>query len=98
MTYLGADLPAEDIAEAAARTGARAAALSVIYPAGDPALRDELRRLRTALPKNIALVVGGAASSTYGAVLDEIGAVRLNDLTHFRAHLRTLGRSRRRRR
>lgn len=98
VTYLGADLPAEDIAEAAARTGARAAALSVIYPAGDPALRDELRRLRTALPKDIALVVGGAASSTYGAVLDEIGAVRLDDLTHFRAHLRTLGRSRRRRR
>ncbi len=98
VTYLGADLPAEDIAEAAARTGARAVALSIIYPAGDPALRDELRRLRTALPKKIALVVGGAASSTYGAVLDEIGAVWLTDLPHFRAHLRTLGRTRRRKR
>jgi DNA-binding transcriptional MerR regulator/methylmalonyl-CoA mutase cobalamin-binding subunit len=96
VTYLGADLPAEDIAEAAARTGARAVALSTIYPAGDPALRDEFRRLRTALPKEIALVAGGAASSTYAAVLDEIGAVRLNDLTEFRAHLRTLGRTRRR--
>ena len=98
VTYLGADLPADDIAEAAARTRARAAALSLIYPAGDPGLRDELRRLRTALPKEVALVVGGAASSAYGAVLDEIGAIRLNDLAHFRAHLRTLGRTRRRRR
>jgi methylmalonyl-CoA mutase cobalamin-binding subunit len=96
VTYLGADLPAEDIAEGAARTGARAVALSTIYPAGDPALRDELRRLRKALPKEIALVAGGAASSTYAAVLDEIGAVRLNDLTELRAHLRTLGRTRRR--
>jgi methanogenic corrinoid protein MtbC1 len=98
VTYLGADLPAEDIAEAAARTAARAAALSVIYPAGDPALKDELRRLRTALPKHVALLVGGAASSAYGAVLDEIGAIRPNDLAQLRAHLQTLGRSLRRRR
>ena len=95
VTSLGPDLPAEDIAEAAARTGARAVALSVIYPAGDLALRDELRRLRTALPKAVGLVVGGAASSAYSAVLDEIGAVRLDDLAHFRAYLRTLGRTRR---
>jgi hypothetical protein len=70
----------------------------VIYPAGDPALKDELRRLRTALPKHVALLVGGAASSAYGAVLDEIGAIRPNDLAQLRAHLQTLGRSLRRRR
>jgi MerR family transcriptional regulator, light-induced transcriptional regulator len=98
VTYLGADLPAEDIAEAAARTRARAAALSVVFPAGDAALGDELRRLRAVLPKDVTLVVGGAAASAYSEVLNEIGAERLNDLEDFRAQLRTLRRARRRRR
>jgi DNA-binding transcriptional MerR regulator/methanogenic corrinoid protein MtbC1 len=98
VTYLGADLPAEDIAEAAARTRARAAALSVVFPAGDAALGDELRRLRAVLPKDVTLVVGGAAASAYSEVLNEIGAEWLNDLEDFRAQLRTLCRARRRRR
>jgi methanogenic corrinoid protein MtbC1 len=98
VTYLGTELPAEDIVEAAVRIGVRAVALSVVYPAADPALRAELRRLRTALPKDIVLMVGGAASSAYGEVLAEISAVRLNDLAEFRAHLRTLDPARRRRR
>lgn len=92
VTYLGADLPAEDIAEAAARTRARAVALSIVSPGGDPVVGDELRRLGTALPKDVALLVGGAAVSAYGAVLDEIGAVRLEDLEGLRAQLRTLRR------
>ena len=96
--YLGADLPAEDIAEAAARTRARAAALSVVFPAGDPALGDELRRLRAVLPKDVTLVVGGAAASAYNEVLNEIGAVRLNVLEDFRAQLRTLRRAKQPRR
>jgi DNA-binding transcriptional MerR regulator/methanogenic corrinoid protein MtbC1 len=95
VTYLGTDLPAEDIAEAAARTRARAAALSVVFPAGDAALGDELRRLGAALPKDVALVVGGAVAAAYSAVLDEIGAVRLTDLAAFRAQLRALRRARR---
>jgi DNA-binding transcriptional MerR regulator/methanogenic corrinoid protein MtbC1 len=94
VTYLGTDLPAEDIAEAAARTRARAAALSVVFPAGDAALEGELRRLRAVLPKNVTLVVGGAAASAYSGVLNEIGAARLDDLEAFRAQLRTLWRAR----
>jgi methanogenic corrinoid protein MtbC1 len=97
VTYLGADLPAEDIAECAVRTRARAVALSVVYPAGDPAVGDELRRLRTALPKRTALLVGGAATPSYSAVLTAIGAVRLDDLTGLRVVLRKLRRARRRR-
>ncbi|MDQ3697024.1 MAG: cobalamin-dependent protein [Gemmatimonadota bacterium] len=98
VTYLGADLPAEDIAEAAGRTQARAVALSVIYPPADRAVSDELRRLGTALAKDVAVLVGGAAASAYAAVLDEIGAVRLNDLEDFRGQLVTFRRRRQRRR
>jgi methylmalonyl-CoA mutase cobalamin-binding domain/chain len=98
VTYLGTDLPAEDISEAAIRTRARAVALSVVFPAGDAALVDELRRLRTVLPKDVTLVVGGAVASTYSEVLNEIGAEQLSDLEDFRAQLRTLRRTRRPRR
>jgi DNA-binding transcriptional MerR regulator/methylmalonyl-CoA mutase cobalamin-binding subunit len=89
VTYLGADLPAEDIAEAALGTGSQLVGLSVVFPAGDPTLVDELRRLRAMLPGSVALVVGGAAASSYGSVLGEIGSVRLDDLEEFRAFLRT---------
>ena len=97
VTYLGPDLPAEDIAECAVRIRARAVALSVVYPSGDPAIGDELRRLRTALPKRTALLVGGFATPSYSAVLTAIGAVRLDDLTGLRVVLRKLRRARRRR-
>ena len=89
VTYLGTDLPAEDIAEAAVRTRPQVVGLSVVFPAGDPTLVDELRRLRAKLPRNVALVVGGAAASSYDAVLDEIGSVRLKDLEEFRTYLGT---------
>lgn len=95
VTYLGPGLPAEDIAEAAMRTRARAVALSVVYPARDPALTDEFRRLRTTLPKKVTILAGGAASSGYSGILDDIGAVRLDDLESFRVRLRTLGGARR---
>lgn len=96
VTYLGADVPADDIAEAAAGTRARAVALSVVFPSGDPVVRAELRRLRSALPKEMSVMVGGAASPAYGPVLDEIGAVRLKDIESFRAQLRAAASSRRR--
>jgi len=92
VVYLAAGLPAEDIAEGASRTRARAVVLSVVYPRGDRAVSDELRRLRRALPKKVALLVGGAAASAYDAVIDEIGAVRLSGLEDFRSHLVTLRR------
>jgi methylmalonyl-CoA mutase cobalamin-binding subunit len=90
VTYLGANLPAEDIAEAATRTRARAVALSIVYPAGDSAVGYELRRLRTLLARDLTLVVGGASSPAYRAVLDEMGADLLDDLTDFRSKLRTM--------
>jgi DNA-binding transcriptional MerR regulator/methylmalonyl-CoA mutase cobalamin-binding subunit len=97
VTYLGASLPAEDIAAAAAQTRARAVALSIVYPAGDPAVGHELRRLGTLLPKEVTLVVGGAASTGYRSVLEEIGATPTSDLADFRSQLRTLRRGRQRR-
>jgi MerR family transcriptional regulator, light-induced transcriptional regulator len=90
VTYLGAGLPAEDIAEAAVRTRARAVALSLVYPAGDPAVAHELRRLRTLLPDRVTMLAGGAAASAYRAQLDEMDIRLLADLGELRAVLRAL--------
>jgi DNA-binding transcriptional MerR regulator/methylmalonyl-CoA mutase cobalamin-binding subunit len=86
-TYLGPDLPAEEIAAAAAEKGAQVIALSLIYPPDDPRLADDLRRLRRLLSPSTALLAGGRACSAYGAVLDEIGAVRVPDLPALRREL-----------
>lgn len=87
VTYLGANLPASSIAMAAERTGAVAVALSLIYPADDPALAGELRTLRAALPDEIMLIVGGRSAAGYRATLDEIGALWLPDAAALRSAL-----------
>jgi methanogenic corrinoid protein MtbC1 len=65
VLYLGADLPAEDIAEAALQSGAVAVALSVVYPFDDPKLGGEIRALRAALPAHVGIIAGGAAAPAY---------------------------------
>jgi DNA-binding transcriptional MerR regulator/methylmalonyl-CoA mutase cobalamin-binding subunit len=89
-TYLGPDLPPEEIAAAARERGARAVALSLVYPPDDPLLADDLRRLRRLLPSTTALIAGGRASQAYGEVLDEIGAMRMADLPSLRRELERL--------
>jgi len=88
-TYLGPNLPAEEIAAAARLRQSRAVALSIVLP-GDPgALSTELRRLGGLLRGRADLVVGGAAAGRYQPVLDEIGARRLDDLGALRSYLQT---------
>jgi DNA-binding transcriptional MerR regulator/methylmalonyl-CoA mutase cobalamin-binding subunit len=94
VTYLGASLPAEHIAQAAVLTRARAVALSVERPAVDPSIGDEFRRLRRAMPRRVALLVCGAASAGYRSTLDEIGAIHPPDLAELRSQLRLLRRRR----
>lgn len=88
VVYLGADLPAEDIARAARDAGADLVALSIVYPRGSHDLGAELRLLRRELAPSIGMVVGGAGTEAFAGVLREIGAVRCDDLTEFRELLR----------
>jgi hypothetical protein len=55
VTYLGASLPAAEIAGAARQKGARAVALSLVYPEDDPQLASELAPLRESLPGEVNL-------------------------------------------
>jgi DNA-binding transcriptional MerR regulator/methylmalonyl-CoA mutase cobalamin-binding subunit len=81
VTYLGASLPATEIAGAARQKRARAVALSLVYPEDDASLPGELALLREALPADTTLLVGGRAMAAYREVLDRLGAVLAEDLT-----------------
>ena len=73
VIYLGAGLPAAEIAGAALQNKARAVALSIVYPTDDPGLPEELRRLRSHLG-SIPVIVGGRAAVAYAGVIEEIKA------------------------
>jgi methylmalonyl-CoA mutase cobalamin-binding subunit len=88
VTYLGANLPAEDIAAAAVRTEARVVALSLVYPPDDVHVHQELQRLRRVLPKPTRIVVGGRAAVSYDVALKAIGAERVSSMAEFRSRLR----------
>lgn len=90
VTYLGPDLPAEEIAAAAREKGSRAVALSVVHPPDDALLPDDLRRLKRLLPSGVELIVGGRAAGSYAPVLAEIGARHLEDLGALRPALEAL--------
>jgi len=83
VTYLGASLPAAEIAGAARQNRARAVALSLVYPEDDPRMEGDLARLRESLPAEIPLLVGGRAAPAYQSVLRKIGATQIEDLTTF---------------
>ena len=80
VTYLGASLPAAEIAGAAGQTRARAVALSIVYPEDDPRLEGELTRLHDALAPEVALLVGGRAMPAYRPALEKINALQVMDL------------------
>ena len=89
-TYLGTDLPAEEIAAAARQKGARAVALSIVYPPDDSKFPEELRKLRRHLGDPVVLLVGGRSANSYRAVTEEIGARPLQGVTELRAELQRL--------
>ncbi len=87
VTYLGRDLPAEDIAAAAGEVGAAAVAVSVVYQTSARKLEEELRKLRQQLPNRIPVFVGGAGADELSATLESLGATHMESLSDFRMAL-----------
>lgn len=85
---VGVSLPAEAIAEVTVRTNARAVAVSLGELTSDRAVARELRRLRTLIPTEIAILIEGAQDASAG-VLREIGAVVLRDAATLRSWIRS---------
>ncbi len=84
VTYLGANLPAEEIAAAVKFTAARAVTLSISFATDDLVIPKELRRLKKLCGCDVALIVGGRAAGHYHALLEEIGVLNISSYAHFR--------------
>jgi MerR family transcriptional regulator, light-induced transcriptional regulator len=85
--FLGSNLPADEIAGAVQKSGARAVALSLVFPFDDPKLPAELNRLRRLLSDKVSLLIGGRAAEAYGNAIDSIHASRMTDIGGFRRQL-----------
>ena len=85
VVWLGADLPAAQIAAGAHDHAPDLVGLSVVGTDGFDSLRAELLKLREGLDARIPLLVGGSGARILDG-LDGIGAIR--DLPHWRSLLR----------
>jgi methanogenic corrinoid protein MtbC1 len=90
VVYLGADLPADEIARVARETNADALGLSVVFATEGSPFASELRRLGAELPERVSVFVGGSAAGRYAAVIREVGGHQMTDLAEFRARLSDL--------
>jgi methanogenic corrinoid protein MtbC1 len=88
VTYLGADVPAPDLAESAADTGARAVALSSIHAEEPDALAKEVATLRALLPAGVTILMGGSGAASLESAAGAPEHVRLADLSALRGWLR----------
>ena len=75
-------MPASEIAQAAARVGAHAVALSIVYPLDDPGLGVELAELRSRFGPG-TIFVGGRGAKAYSGAITEIGAFPIDSLEEF---------------
>jgi MerR family transcriptional regulator, light-induced transcriptional regulator len=92
VIWLGANLPVDDVAEAATALKVHAVGLSLIHPSSDVAVGQELRRLRARLPRSVRIIAGGAACRGYAGILEDIGATTTTDLDDFVTLLRDIAR------
>jgi methanogenic corrinoid protein MtbC1 len=84
VTYLGPNLPADEIVHVAKQLSANAIGLSLVFPVDDATLAEELMHLRAKLGGAIPIIVGGRATQNYAQPLLEIGAKVSQDLWSLR--------------
>lgn len=88
VQFLGADVPSQDLTEAA--VGARAVALSLVFSADQMHVVDEVRAVRAALPSTVPLVLGGPVAVRLGTKLALTGAIVCQHIEEARAILEKL--------
>jgi DNA-binding transcriptional MerR regulator/methylmalonyl-CoA mutase cobalamin-binding subunit len=88
VLYLGADLPATEIADAAVAAKVRLVAVSIVYVEKREAVIEEMRALRSRLPSAIALIAGGSGASAIAAELATIGVPVESSVDDLLAELR----------
>ena len=87
VVYLGVDVPAADIVAAAAATGARAVAMSVVYTDDPGFVSRELLAVRANLAARVPLLVGGVAAMLMSSELEQPGLVVCGSIAEMREAL-----------
>ncbi len=72
VIYVGADLPASEVAGAAMAASVRLVAMSVVYMNDRERILGELTSLRSLLPPQVTLIAGGAGA---GVLLPDLAAI-----------------------
>lgn len=90
VTFLGSNVPVDDIVGAAHEVEASAVGLSIVNPADAGRLGRFVVQVRQQLPESTTLILGGASAGILGVALDRPGVVRVGDLTQFRSVLSSL--------
>lgn len=86
VTYLGPDVPLDDLVSAAEETRADAVALSIVYPSGSHITLLQLCRTG-GLSSDVPLIVGGAGTRHFRAEAESAGALVVDTLPEFRSLL-----------
>lgn len=89
-TYLGASLPAEDIAEAAFRLNSKCIFLSIVYPNDNPEINAQLIKLRQIIGSEVFIVANGSAVNGYRNTLEGINALISESPENFREILKDI--------
>ncbi len=87
VTYLGPDLPAGEIAAAVRTSDALVVALSIVYPADDPRVAEQIRGLGSLLPPGVKVLAGGLSATGYAEALESISASKVDSLPELRNRL-----------
>jgi len=82
-TYLGASLPAEDIAAAAAQLNARCIFLSIVYPDDNPSMKSQLNKLREMVGEYVYIIVSGTAAAGYKDIFSGLNILASESPKHF---------------
>jgi DNA-binding transcriptional MerR regulator/methylmalonyl-CoA mutase cobalamin-binding subunit len=90
VTYLGPNLPIEEIAAAVSQSDSVVLALSLVYPPDDPIVHEELTKILKLIPEKTKIFVGGNAVNSYSNTLESINAIIFNDFEKLRKELKEL--------
>ena len=92
VAYVGPGLSAGELVGALERFGARVLCLSILFPADDATLREDLLALGRLAPKGTRILAGGGALSGYAKSLQSIGASLCDGLGEFCSKLEQIRR------
>jgi len=87
VTYMGPNLPGEEIAAAIERLNPKIVALSIVYPSDDFTLDREMVKLKSLLRKGAKIIAGGRSVEAYRNALDSMNAIIINSIEEFRNEL-----------